>query len=89
MFLNLLPKPKVSQLPVCSKSKEGNQTLYRKVSGDDRVVICIKNNGQYIWKFLDGKIVVFFKENTKFSAEAGYPFSDKLWPYSYVQRYTV
>jgi hypothetical protein len=62
MFLcNLLPKPKVPQLPVCSKSKEGNQTLYRKVSGDDGVVICIKNNGQYIWKFLDGKIVVFFK----------------------------
>jgi hypothetical protein len=63
MFLNLLPKPKVPQLPVCSKSKEGNQTLYRKVSGDDGVVICIKNNGQYIWKFLDGKIAVFFKEN--------------------------
>jgi hypothetical protein len=27
--------------------------------------------------------------NTKFSAEAGYLFSDKLWPYSYVQRHTV
>ena len=58
MFLNLLPKPKVPQLSVCSKSKEGNQTLYRKVSGDDGVLICVKNNGQYIWKFLDGKIVV-------------------------------
>ena len=66
MFLNLLPKPKVPQLSVCSKSKEGNQTLYRKVSGDDGAVICVKNNGQYIWKFLDGKIAVFFKENTKF-----------------------
>jgi hypothetical protein len=44
------------QLSVCSKSKEGNQTLYRKVSGDDGVLICIKNNGQYVWKFLDGKI---------------------------------
>ena len=65
MFLNLLPKPKVSQLSVCSKSKEGNQTLYRKVSGDDGVVICIKNNGQYIWKFLDGKIAVFFLKRTR------------------------
>ena len=79
MFLNLLPKPKVPQLSVCSKSKEGNQTLYRKVSGDDGVLICVKNNGQYIWKFLDGKIAVFFKENTKFSAEAGYPFSLCHW----------
>jgi hypothetical protein len=43
------------QLSVCSKSKKGNQTLYRKVSGDDGVLICIKNNGQYVWKFLDGK----------------------------------
>jgi hypothetical protein len=44
------------QLSTCSKAKEGNRTLYRKVSGDDGVAICMKNNGHYVWKFLDGKI---------------------------------
>jgi hypothetical protein len=44
------------QLSVCSKAKEGNQTLYRKISGDDGVVICIKHNGNYEWKSLDGNI---------------------------------
>ena len=46
----------VLQLPVCSKSTEGNYTLYRKISGDDDIVICLKNNGKYVWKFQDGKI---------------------------------
>ena len=43
------------QISACSKAKEGNQTLYRKVSGDDGIVICIKNDGKYVWKSLDGK----------------------------------
>ena len=51
LFLNL-----PSQFSFCSKSKEGNQTLYRKVTGDDGVLICVKKSGQYLWKFLDGKI---------------------------------
>jgi hypothetical protein len=59
IFLKLLPKANIPQLSACSKLKEGNLTLYRKVSGDDGVVICIKNNGQYVWKFLDGKISLF------------------------------
>ncbi|XP_028392647.1 uncharacterized protein LOC114517187 [Dendronephthya gigantea] len=41
-------------LSACSKAKEGNHTLYRKVSGDGGVAICLKNNGQYQWKFMDG-----------------------------------
>ena len=43
------------QLSACSKAVEGNYTLYRKISGDDKVVICLRNNGKYVWKFLDGK----------------------------------
>ena len=43
-----------AKLSACSKAKEGNQTLYRKVSGDDGIVICIKNDGKYRWKSLDG-----------------------------------
>ena len=46
----------VLQLPVCSKSTKGNYTLYRKISEDDGIVICLKNNGKYVWKFQDGKI---------------------------------
>ena len=46
----------VLQLPVCSKATEGNITLYSKISGDDGIVICLKNNGKYVWKFQDGKI---------------------------------
>ena len=45
----------VLQLPVCSKATEGNITLYRKISGDDGIVICLKKNGKYVWKFQDGK----------------------------------
>ena len=46
----------VLQLPVCSKATEGIITLYRKISADDGIVICLKNNGKYVWKFQDGKI---------------------------------
>ena len=46
----------VLQLPVCSKATEGNITLYRKISGDDGIVICLKKNRKYIWEFQDGKI---------------------------------
>ena len=46
----------VLQLPVCSKATEGNYTLYRKISGDDGIVICLKKNGKYVWNFQDGKI---------------------------------
>ena len=46
----------LSQLAFCSKSKEGDQTLHRKVTGDDGVLICIKKGGQYVWKFLDGEV---------------------------------
>ena len=45
----------VLQLLVCSKATEGNITLYRKISGDDGIVICLKKNGKYVWKFRDGK----------------------------------
>ena len=45
-------------LPVCSNAKEGNSTLYRKISGDDAVAICLKRGDRYEWKFLDGKITI-------------------------------
>ena len=47
---------KSSQLPICSRRREGNQTLYQKSSGDDGVLICMKTSGQYGWKTLDGRI---------------------------------
>ena len=51
---------KSSQFSSCSKSKEGNQTLYRKITGDDGVLICMKKHEQYVWSFLDGKIYAVF-----------------------------
>ena len=44
----------VFQMSICNKESKGVHKFYRKVSGDDGVVICVKNNGQYVWIFRDG-----------------------------------
>jgi hypothetical protein len=42
-------------MTTCNKEFKGVRKFYRKVSGDDGVVICVKSNGKYVWIFRDGK----------------------------------
>ena len=43
----------------CKNEKRGNFTIIKDRTGNDRIVVCIKNENKFQWSMLNGKILYF------------------------------